>query len=157
MHDIVFNIGGGPRNGRAIKAAQTGGPSGGCLPVSKFDLPVDFDALTKAGSMMGSGGMIVMDEETCMVDLARYFVDFLKGESCGKCTPCREGTYWMMHLIERISQGNATMNDVMLLQDVANQLKGKCLCALGEFSTMPVTTALERFRMEFPASAGGPA
>ena len=139
----------GIKEDKGFKAIQTGGPMGGCLPEAYLDLPVDYEALTQAGSMMGSGGLVIMDEDTCMVDIARFFMDFTQDESCGKCTPCREGTFWMMHLTDRIQAGQASMEDVDLLHEVASQVKGKCLCALGDFSTEAVTTGIERFHADF--------
>ena len=114
-----------------------------------LDLPVDFEKLTEAGSMMGSGGMIVMDDRTCMVDVARYFLEFLLEESCGKCTPCREGNFWMQNLTTRIWEGGGDKTDVELLHNVAKNIQGKCLCALGEFSTMAVVSSIERFSEDF--------
>ena len=119
LRDIIYKIGGGIPGGKKFKAVQTGGPSGGCIPEDRLDLEVDFDELTKAGSMMGSGGMIVMDEETCMVDVARYFIDFLTDESCGKCVPCREGLRQMQRILTRITEGRGKEGDIEILEELA--------------------------------------
>ncbi len=145
---VVYEIGGGPVDKAKIKAVQTGGPSGGCIPASRFDLPISYDSLKEAGSIMGSGGLIVMDENTCMVDVAKYFLAFLRDESCGKCTPCREGNYWMLNILRRMDH-DIEKEDVDLLYNVAKQMQGKCLCALGEFATMAVVTGIERFPADF--------
>ena len=131
LREMIYDIGGGIPNGKKFKAVQTGGPSGGCIPEQYLDTPVDFDELTKLGSMMGSGGMIVMDEDTCMVDVARYFIEFLKGESCGKCVPCREGLNRMSEVLNRITQGKGKREDLDTLEDLAGILKDGALCALG--------------------------
>jgi len=131
LREIIFDIGGGIPKGKKFKAVQTGGPSGGCLPESKLDMPVDFDSLTEAGSMMGSGGMIVMDEETCMVDVARYFISFLTEESCGKCTPCREGLRTMLEILNRICEGKGKEEDIAFLEEMGEVMQDCCLCALG--------------------------
>jgi NADH:ubiquinone oxidoreductase subunit F (NADH-binding)/(2Fe-2S) ferredoxin/Pyruvate/2-oxoacid:ferredoxin oxidoreductase delta subunit len=149
LKEIIFDIGGGQQNGKKIKAVQTGGPSGGCIPASLFDLPVDFDSLTKAGSMMGSGGMIVMDEGTCMVDVAKYFVDFLKGESCGKCLPCREGLKRMGEILNDITAGKANAESLSLLEELAEVIADTSLCGLGKTASNPVLSALRYFRSEF--------
>jgi NADH-quinone oxidoreductase subunit F len=151
LREIVFDIGGGIPDGRKFKAVQTGGPSGGCLPESKLDLAVDFDTLVEAGSMMGSGGMIVMDDRTCMVDVARYFVDFLCDESCGKCTPCREGADWMLKILLKIERGEGEMRDLELLESVANNIAGKTLCPFGDAEVAPVLSTLQHFRHEYEA------
>ena len=149
LRDIIFEIGGGlPRN-RKFKAVQTGGPSGGCIPEDMLDLPVDYDELTKVGSMMGSGGMIVMDEDTCMVDVARYFTEFLKGESCGKCVACREGVKRMWEILERICRGDGTEEDLDTLEEMGDYLKDSALCALGSTAANPVLTTLKYFRHEY--------
>jgi NADH:ubiquinone oxidoreductase subunit F (NADH-binding)/(2Fe-2S) ferredoxin/Pyruvate/2-oxoacid:ferredoxin oxidoreductase delta subunit len=155
LKEIIYTIGGGVPNGKKLKAIQTGGPSGGCLPADKLDLPVDFDALTDAGSMMGSGGMIVMDEDTCMVDIARYFIQFLADESCGKCIPCREGNRQMLHILNKITSGNATKEDVALLEDLAQVIKASSLCALGQSAPNPVLSTLHYFRDEYDAHLRG--
>lgn len=151
LKDIIFDIGGGPQNGKAIKAVQTGGPSGGCIPASLFNLPVDYDSLSAAGSMMGSGGMIVMDEGTCMVDVARYFVHFLKEESCGKCLPCREGLKRMGEILDGITEGKGNGQSLELLEDLAAVVADASLCGLGKTAPNPVLSALKYFRPEFDA------
>jgi NADH:ubiquinone oxidoreductase, NADH-binding (51 kD) subunit len=151
LREIVFDIGGGIPNGRKFKAVQTGGPSGGCLPESMLDYPVDFDTLTKAGSMMGSGGMIVMDDRTCMVDVARYFVDFLCEESCGKCTPCREGLTTLRSILNRICEGKGKEGDLELLEDLGAVLADGSLCGLGQTAANPVLSTLRYFRAEYEA------
>jgi NADH:ubiquinone oxidoreductase subunit F (NADH-binding)/(2Fe-2S) ferredoxin/Pyruvate/2-oxoacid:ferredoxin oxidoreductase delta subunit len=149
LKEIIFGIGGGPQDGKAIKAVQTGGPSGGCIPASLFDLPVDYDSLTQAGSMMGSGGMIVMDEGTCMVDVARYFVHFLQEESCGKCLPCREGLKRMGELLDGFTEGKGNGESLSLLEELAQVVADTSLCGLGKTAPNPVLSALRYFRPEF--------
>ena len=149
MRDIVYKIGGGIPDGKEFKAVQTGGPSGGCIPKALLDLPVDYESLTDAGSMMGSGGMVVMDEETCMVDVARYFLTFTQDESCGKCTPCREGTKRMLEILTKITQGEGTEEDLQLLEELANEVKKSALCGLGKTAPNPVLTTLRYFRDEY--------
>jgi NADH:ubiquinone oxidoreductase subunit F (NADH-binding)/(2Fe-2S) ferredoxin/NAD-dependent dihydropyrimidine dehydrogenase PreA subunit len=151
LREIVFDIGGGIPNGKKFKAVQTGGPSGGCLPESLLDLPVDYESLTKAGSIMGSGGMIVMDEETCMVEVARYFVGFTQEESCGKCPPCREGTWHMLKILEGITQGQGKEGDIELLEKLALRIKDTALCGLGNTAPNPVLTTIRHFRHEYEA------
>ncbi|MCM8821919.1 MAG: 4Fe-4S binding protein [Candidatus Omnitrophica bacterium] len=151
LKQIVFDIGGGIANSKRFKAIQTGGPSGGCLPEAHLDLPVDFDSLSEAGSMMGSGGMIVMDEDTCMVDVARYFVNFLKEESCGKCVPCREGLSAMFEILTRITEGNGKHEDMDLLEEISFAMKNGSLCALGTTASNPVFSTLKYFRDEYIA------
>jgi len=151
LREIIFDIGGGIPDNKKFKAVQTGGPSGGCIPESLIDLPVDFDELTKVGSMMGSGGMIVMDEHTCMVDVARYFLDFLKGESCGKCVPCREGIKRMLEILEGICQGKGTEEDLALLEELSWAVAKTSLCALGGSAPNPVLTTLKYFADEYRA------
>ncbi len=151
IREIVFDIGGGIRGGKKYKAVQIGGPSGGCMPESLLDLPVDFDSLTAVGAMMGSGGLVVMDEETCMVDLARYFLAFTQNESCGKCTPCREGTMRMLEILERITQGKGEEGDIGLLEKAAKTIKDSSLCGLGQTAPNPVLTTLRYFRDEYEA------
>ncbi|UCF97289.1 MAG: NADH-quinone oxidoreductase subunit NuoF [Spirochaetaceae bacterium] len=151
MREIVFDIGGGIPDGKTFKAVQTGGPSGGCIPESLLDTPVDYESLTQAGSMMGSGGMIVMDEDTCMVDVARYFLDFLKGESCGKCVACREGINRMHQILERICGGEGREEDLQTLEDLGDYLKDTALCALGSTAANPVLSTLKYFRNEYQA------
>jgi len=149
LREIIFTIGGGIAKGKKFKTVQTGGPSGGFLPESLLDLPVDFDSLTEAGSMMGSGGMIVGDEETCMVDLAKYFVHFLLEESCGKCVPCREGLRSMHAILERITEGRGEPADIQALEDLSRVMIQCSLCALGQSAPNPVLTALKYFREEY--------
>ena len=151
LRDMVFDIGGGMAGKYDIKAVQTGGPSGGCIPASMLDLPVDYEKLAEAGSMMGSGGMIVLDETTCMVDLARFFLVFTAEESCGKCTPCREGTKQMLGILTRICEGNGKSGDIELLETLASAVKSTSLCGLGGSAPNPVLTALRHFRSEFDA------
>jgi len=151
LKHIVFDIGGGIPNKKKFKAVQTGGPSGGCLPESLLDLQVDFDRLTDAGSMMGSGGMIVMDEDTCMVDVARYFLNFLKDESCGKCTPCREGIRQMLAILNRITEGKGQEGDVEQLEEMSGGIMDAALCALGGTSPNPVMSTIKYFRNEYNA------
>jgi NADH:ubiquinone oxidoreductase subunit F (NADH-binding)/(2Fe-2S) ferredoxin/NAD-dependent dihydropyrimidine dehydrogenase PreA subunit len=151
LREIIFDIGGGIPNGKKFKAVQTGGPSGGCVPDDMLDLPVDFDELTRAGSMMGSGGMIVMDESTCMVDIARYFLDFLKEESCGKCVPCREGIARSLEILDRICGGEGQPEDISLLEELSETIQGFSLCALGRTAPNPVLSTLKYFRDEYEA------
>jgi NADH:ubiquinone oxidoreductase subunit F (NADH-binding)/NAD-dependent dihydropyrimidine dehydrogenase PreA subunit/(2Fe-2S) ferredoxin len=151
LRDIIYDIGGGIPDGKMFKAVQTGGPSGGCIPEQLTDLPVDFDRLTEVGSMMGSGGMIVMDENTCMVDVAKYFVDFLQEESCGKCVPCREGIKRMHEILEDISTGKGREGDIDLLEEIGFILKEGALCALGSTAANPVLSTIKYFRQEYDA------
>ena len=151
LREIIFDIGGGIPNGKKFKAVQTGGPSGGVLPESLLDMPVDFDQLTSVGSMMGSGGMIIMDEDDCMVDIARYFVDFLVGESCGKCLPCREGLRQMSSLLNDICNGTAEKGAISLLEELGQTLAETSLCALGRTAGNPVLTTIRYFRDEYEA------
>ncbi len=149
LREIIFSIGGGMRGGKAFKAVQTGGPSGGCLPEALLDVPVDFDRLTDLGSMMGSGGMIAMDEDTCMVDVALYFVRFLADESCGKCVPCREGLHQMVNILERIASGRGREGDIELLEEIGDLLQDVSLCALGKTAPNPVLSTIRYFREEY--------
>ncbi len=149
LKEIIFGIGGGIPNGKHFKAVQTGGPSGGCLPESSLDLPVDYESLTQAGSIMGSGGMVVMDEDTCMVDVARYFLSFTQAESCGKCVPCRLGTKQMLSILEDITSGRGKPEDLGLLGRLSNSVKAGSLCALGGTAPNPVLTTLRYFRDEY--------
>jgi NADH:ubiquinone oxidoreductase subunit F (NADH-binding)/(2Fe-2S) ferredoxin/ferredoxin len=151
LRDIVYKIGGGVREGKKFKGVQTGGPSGGIIPESLIDTPVDFDELSKLGSMMGSGGMIVMDEDTCMVDIARYFLNFLTEESCGKCIPCREGIYQMLQILNRICEGDGKEGDIDLLEEIAEMVRDFSLCALGATAPNPVLSTLKYFREEYEA------
>ena len=151
LHDIIEDIGGGGLKGRSLKAVQTGGPSGGCLPERLFHLPIDYETLKQAGSIMGSGGMVVMDEKTCMVDVARYFISFTMAESCGKCIPCREGTRYMHEILTRIVEGNGEPEDLELLEEVALWLKTASMCGLGRTAPNPVFSTLRYFRDEYEA------
>ncbi len=151
LRTIVFDIGGGAPDGAAVKAVQTGGPSGGCLPVSKFDLRVDFDTLSKAGSMVGSGGMVVMDQNTCMVDVAKYFLTFLQDESCGKCVPCRIGIDRMLEIVTDITEGRGRPEQLDLLEELAETVSETSLCALGKTAPNPVLSTLKYFRREYEA------
>ena len=149
LAEIIYEIGGGIPNNKRLKAVQTGGPSGGCLPAGLLNTPVDFDSLTALGSMMGSGGMVVMDEDTCIVDIARYFLDFTQKESCGKCAPCRLGTKQMLAILERITQGQGQMEDLARLERLATSVKAGSLCGLGQTAPNPVLTTLRYFREEY--------
>ncbi len=149
LREIVFNIGGGIQRGKKFKAVQTGGPSGGCIPESMLDLQVDFDELTKVGSIMGSGGMIVMDEDSCMVDIAKYFLEFTRSESCGKCTPCRMGSQHLLRMLTEISEGKASNGCLEQLERLAKTIQSGSLCALGQTLPNPVLSALRYFRDEF--------
>jgi len=149
LRGIIEDIGGGVKDGKAFKAVQTGGPSGGCIPAEHLDAPVDFDELTRLGSMMGSGGMIVMDEDNCMVNVAKYFLGFLKSESCGKCTPCREAIPQMLEILERICRGEGAMGDLDTLDVLAELLASASLCALGTTAANPVQSTLRYFRHEY--------
>ena len=151
LREIIYDIGGGIPNGKKFKAVQTGGPSGGCLPAQLLDTPVDYDNLIAAGSMMGSGGMIVMDEDNCMVDIARFFLDFTVDESCGKCTPCRVGTRRMLEILERIVNGKGEEGDIERLEELANTIKSTALCGLGQTAPNPVLSTLKFFRSEYEA------
>jgi len=151
LRKIVYDIGGGIPNGKELKAVQTGGPSGGVLPESMLDIPVDFDRLDEAGSMMGSGGLIVMDEDTCMVDTARYYTDFLAHESCGKCIPCREGLRQMLRILNNITTGNGREGDIELLEELSEFLQQASLCALGQTAPNPVLGTIRHFRSEYEA------
>ncbi|MBT9150862.1 MAG: NADP-reducing hydrogenase subunit HndC [candidate division WS2 bacterium] len=149
LNNIIFNIGGGIPHDKKFKAVQTGGPSGGCIPSTELDLPVDYDSLASVGSIMGSGGMVVMDEETCMVDIARYFLDFTQKESCGKCVPCRLGTKQLLLMLEKITQGKGEMQDLTLLYNLAEKVKSGSLCGLGQTAPNPILTTLKYFRDEY--------
>ncbi len=151
LREVVFGIGGGIPKGKTFKAVQTGGPSGGCLTTKHLDTPIDYDNLIAAGSMMGSGGMIVMDEDNCMVDVARFFLDFTVDESCGKCTPCREGTKRMLEILDMICDGKGTMDDLNELETLANTIKDSALCGLGQTAPNPVLSTLANFRSEYIA------
>ncbi|MCK4574599.1 MAG: SLBB domain-containing protein, partial [candidate division Zixibacteria bacterium] len=149
LRQIIYDIGGGIIDNRPFKAVQTGGPSGGCLPESKLDLPVDFDTLTDAGSMMGSGGMIVMDDRTCMVDVAKYFLEFLVSESCGKCVPCREGLYQLHRIVTKITEGKGTEEDLARAEELSETINGASLCGLGQSGANPFLSTLKYFRDEY--------
>jgi len=149
LRDVIFEIGGGIPKGKAFKAVQTGGPSGGCLTEAQLDEEISYDNLVSLGSMMGSGGMIVMDEDNCMVDVARFFLDFTVDESCGKCTPCREGTKRMLEILDKICQGKAEMEDLNRLDSLANMIKDSALCGLGQTAPNPVLSTIEHFRHEY--------
>ena len=149
LREVIYEIGGGVLKKRSFKAVQTGGPSGGCIPASLLDLPVDFDSLTEAGSMMGSGGLIVMDDHTCMVEVARYYVNFLAGESCGKCTPCREGIRALLEILTDICNGQGRMEDLQLMEDICLTMQEASLCALGRTAPNPVLSTLRYFRDEY--------
>ena len=151
LRDIIYNIGGGIPNGKAFKAVQTGGPSGGCIPASQLDIPIEYDTLTAIGSMMGSGGMIVMDEDNCMVDIARFFLDFTVDESCGKCTPCRIGTKRMLEILERIVEGKGEPGDIEKLETLGKNIKETALCGLGQTAPNPVLSTIKYFRDEYEA------
>lgn len=151
LREIIEEIGGGIPNGKKFKAAQTGGPSGGCIPAEKFDVPIDYDNLIAIGSMMGSGGLIVMDEDNCMVDIAKFFLEFTVDESCGKCSPCRIGTRRMLEILEKITKGQATMEDLDRLEELAEHLKSSSLCALGQTAPNPVLSTLRYFKDEYIA------
>lgn len=151
LREIIYDIGGGIINDKEFKAVQTGGPSGGCITKDYLDTPIDYDNLTALGSMMGSGGMIVMDEDTCMVDIARFFLEFTVDESCGKCTPCREGTKRMLEILEKITEGNGTLEDIDRLEELGNIIKVSSLCGLGQSAPNPVLSTLRYFRDEYEA------
>ena len=151
LKDLIFEVCGGIPNKKKFKAVQIGGPSGGCLPEEFLDTPIDFDSLTEAGAMMGSGGIVVMDEDTCMVDVAKYFLDFTQKESCGQCTPCRIGTYHLHTILERLTQGEGREGDLGLLEELSRDIKEGSLCGLGKTAPNPVITALRYFRDEYQA------
>jgi len=151
LREIIYEIGGGVLENKRFKAVQTGGPSGGCLPYNLLDTPVDYDSLKTAGTIMGSGGMVVMDEDTCMVDIARYFLDFTQKESCGKCVPCRLGTKQMLDILEDITQGKGKSEDIDLLAEVGEVVKSGSLCGLGQTAPNPVLTTIRYFRDEYEA------
>ncbi|MGN0625716.1 MAG: NADH-quinone oxidoreductase subunit NuoF [Oscillospiraceae bacterium] len=151
LREIVEEIGGGIPNGKKFKAAQTGGPSGGCIPASLIDIPVDYDNLISIGSMMGSGGLIVMDEDTCMVDIAKFFLEFTVDESCGKCTPCRIGTKRLLEMLDKITKGKGTMEDLDKMEELCYHIKANSLCGLGQSAPNPVLSTLKYFRDEYVA------
>ena len=149
LQEIIYGIGGGIPGGKRFKAVQTGGPSGGCLPASMLNSPVDYETLAKAGSIMGSGGMVVMDEDNCMVDVARYFLAFTQSESCGKCVPCRLGTKQMLAILEDITNGRGKLEDIDLLLSLGEQVKAGSLCGLGQTTPNPILTTIRYFRDEY--------
>lgn len=151
LRDVVYGIGGGIKNGRRLKAVQTGGPAGGCLPESALDTPIDYESLAKAGSIMGSGGMIVMDDKACMVNVAKFFIEFTQDESCGKCTPCREGTKRMLEILTRICEGKGKEGDVEKLLRLCETIKRTSLCGLGQAAPNPVLSTITHFRDEYNA------
>lgn len=151
LRDVIFDIGGGMRGGKRFKAVQIGGPSGGCLITPNLDMPLDFDSLKKVGAMIGSGGLVVMDEDTCMVEVARFFMNFTQNESCGKCVPCREGTKRMLEILERIVAGNGKDGDIELLLELADTISNTALCGLGKTAAMPVVSTIKNFRDEYEA------
>jgi NADP-reducing hydrogenase subunit HndC len=149
LREIIEEIGGGVAGGKKFKAAQTGGPSGGCIPPQHLDTPIDFDNLVEIGSMMGSGGLIVLDDETCMVDTARFFLDFTVDESCGKCTPCRVGTRRMLEILDKIIEGKATLEDLDNIEELAHFVASNSFCGLGQTAPNPVLSTLRYFRDEY--------
>lgn len=151
MREIIYDVGGGIMGDKDFKAVQIGGPSGGCLPEEKLDLSVDYDSLIEAGAMMGSGGLVVMDEDTCMVDVAKFFLDFTQSESCGKCTPCREGTKRMLEILKRITAGEGKEGDIELLEELSHHIKSTSLCGLGQSAPNPVLSTIQYFRDEYEA------
>ena len=151
LREVIFEIGGGIKNGKKFKAVQTGGPSGGCLTEKHLDLKIDFDSLLAAGSMMGSGGMIVMDEDDCMLAVAKFYLEFTVEESCGKCAPCRVGNRRLYEILEHISRGRANMEDLEQLKNMANVIKDTALCGLGQTSPNPVLSTLDNFYDEYLA------
>jgi bidirectional [NiFe] hydrogenase diaphorase subunit len=155
LREIIYEIGGGIPEGRRFKAVQTGGPSGGCIPEESLDMPVDYESLKKLGSIMGSGGMIVMDDSSCMVDVAKFFIEFCRSESCGKCVPCRVGTYQMDELLQRITEGNATAKELAALEELCDLVQNTSLCGLGQSAPNPVISTLRYFRDEYQAHLEG--
>jgi NADH-quinone oxidoreductase subunit F/NAD(P)H dehydrogenase (quinone)/NADP-reducing hydrogenase subunit HndC len=151
LRTIIYNIGGGVPGKKKFKAVQLGGPSGGCVPEQHLDTPVDYEAIAKVGAIMGSGGAIVMDENTCMVDMARFFMDFVQDESCGKCTPCREGTRRLLQLLEKICEGKGELGDIEIMEELSYTIKDTALCGLGQTGPNPVLSTLRYFREEYEA------
>ena len=149
IRDIVYDIGGGAPNGKEVKAVQTGGPSGGCIPPEYFDTKVDFKSLSEIGSIMGSGGMVVMDEDDCLVDIAKFFMKFTVDESCGKCTPCRVGNKRVLEVLERITSGQSSVEEYERLQDLCQVITNTSLCGLGKTATTPVISSIEYFGDEY--------
>ena len=151
LREVIFDIGGGMRGGTNFKAVQIGGPSGGCLTEKELDIPLDFDSLKKVGAMIGSGGLVVMDDKTCMVEVARFFMNFTQNESCGKCVPCREGTKRMLEILERIVDGRGEDGDIELLLELADTISNTALCGLGKTAPSPVVSTIQNFRDEYEA------
>lgn len=151
LRDVIYDIGGGIPNNKALKAVQTGGPSGGAIPEHLLDIPIEYETLIDAGSMMGSGGMVVIDEDSCMVDICRFYLDFTVDESCGKCTPCREGTKKMLEMLNIISSGHGTLETIDQLETLAKMVKSSSLCGLGQAAPNPILSMLDHFRDEFEA------
>jgi NADH-quinone oxidoreductase subunit F len=151
LRQVIFDVGSGIPKGKRFKAVQIGGPSGGCVPLAALDLPIDFDSLSGVGAMMGSGGMVVLDEDDCMVEIARYFLEFTQKESCGKCTFCRLGTKQMLAMLDDITKGQGKMADIALLNEIARDVKAGSLCGLGKTAPNPVLTTLRYFRDEYEA------
>ncbi|MFS8542700.1 MAG: SLBB domain-containing protein [Limnochordales bacterium] len=155
LREIVYEIGGGIEQGKPFKAVQMGGPSGGCLPESKLDTPVDYQSLVDAGVIMGSGGMVVMDDQNCMVDVAHFFLNFCRDESCGQCTPCREGTAWTARLLRKIERGEGTAQDIEILKSLRTTMSGTTICLLSDFSITYLQSVLKHFAHEFEAHIQG--
>ena len=149
LREIIYDIGGGLKSGAAFKGVQIGGPSGGCLVEDQLDAPLDFDSVKKLDAIMGSGGLVVMDENTCMVEVARFFMSFTQRESCGKCVPCREGTKRMLEILEKIVAGNGEMSDLDELEELAKMVQSMALCGLGKSAPLPVLSTMKRFREEY--------
>ena len=149
LKEIVYDIGGGIKNGKQFKAVQIGGPSGGCLMENHLDISLDFDSLKKMGAMIGSGGLVIMDEDTCMVEVARFFMNFTQNESCGKCVPCREGTKRMLEILEDVVAGRGTMEQLDILQELGEAITDTALCGLGKSAALPVLSTLRLFREEY--------
>jgi NADH-quinone oxidoreductase subunit F len=151
LREIIFDIGGGIKGGRAFKSVQTGGPSGGCIPAQDLDTPIDYETLMAIGSMMGSGGMIVMDEDNCMVDIAKFYLEFTVDESCGKCTPCRVGNKRLLEMLTKITEGKGTEEDLQKLDELSHIIKDASLCGLGQTAPNPVLSTMKYFKNEYDA------
>nr|MCR5482740.1 4Fe-4S binding protein [Clostridia bacterium] len=149
LREVIYDIGGGIKNDAEFLAVQIGGPSGGCLVTANLDMSLDFDSLKKVGAMIGSGGLVVMDTSTCMVEIARFFMNFTQNESCGKCVPCREGTKRMLEILERIVEGKGTLEDLDMLEDLSHMITATSLCGLGKSAAQPVLSTLKNFRQEY--------
>ena len=149
LGEVIFDVGGGVPGGKKFKAAQTGGPSGGCIPAQHLNVPIDYESLSELGTIMGSGGLVIMDEDTCMVDLAKFFLDFIKDESCGKCTACRSGTARMLEILDRITKGEGREGDIELLEELGQSIKDSALCGLGQSAPNPVLSTIRYFREEY--------